>query len=165
MGATGLEVDQRPTTRRKSANLGWAAPSPSSAGFFEFASLPFDSVQLEWVSAPGFGPEENVIPLGEMAKYPILTQTQGSGLQKLVLLGVTFLTASYFGPEIRQWPAACDPHRAADPAAALLRGAPQGRHLTPRRARCGDRPAILRLQRPQPAAGLMSAAVIRRAGR
>lgn len=95
----------------------------------EFAGLPLDSVQLEWVSAPGFGPEENEIPLGEMAKYPILTQTQGSGLQKLVLdwavanglainrvvqcnslnvlaalaaagLGVTFLTASHFGSEI-----------------------------------------------------------------
>lgn len=95
----------------------------------EFTALPLDAVQLEWVSAPGFGPEESLIPLGEMAKYPILTQTQGSGLQKLVLdwavanglainrvvqcnslnvlaglaaagLGVTFLTASYFGPEI-----------------------------------------------------------------
>lgn len=95
----------------------------------DFASLPLDTVQLEWVSAPGFGPQEDVIPLGEMAKYPILSQTHGSGLQKLVLdwaaanglqinrvvqcnslnvlaglaaagLGVTFLTASYFGPEI-----------------------------------------------------------------
>ncbi|AZO79226.1 MULTISPECIES: LysR family transcriptional regulator [unclassified Bosea (in: a-proteobacteria)] len=95
----------------------------------DFASLPLDAVQLEWVSAPGFGPELDTIPLGEMARYPILSQTQGSGLQKLVLdwavanglqinrvvqcnslnvlaglaaagLGVTFLTASYFGPEI-----------------------------------------------------------------
>jgi DNA-binding transcriptional LysR family regulator len=95
----------------------------------EFTGLPLDSVQLEWVSAPGFGPEEDEIPLGEMVRYPILSQTQGSGLQKLVLdwavanglkinrvvqcnslnvlaglaaagLGVTFLTASYFGPEI-----------------------------------------------------------------
>ncbi|RXT56152.1 hypothetical protein B6S44_08820 [Bosea sp. Tri-44] len=95
----------------------------------DFASLPLDTVQLEWVSAPGFGPELDTIPLGEMARYPILSQTQGSGLQKLVLdwavanglqinrvvqcnslnvlaglaaagLGVTFLTASYFGPEI-----------------------------------------------------------------
>ncbi|MEZ2408033.1 LysR family transcriptional regulator [Bosea sp. RCC_152_1] len=95
----------------------------------EFTALPLDTVQLEWVSAPGFGPAEHLIPLGEMARYPILTQTQGSGLQKLVLdwavanglainhivqcnslnvlaalaaagLGVTFLTASYFGPEI-----------------------------------------------------------------
>ncbi|MGO4404501.1 LysR family transcriptional regulator [Bosea sp. RAF48] len=95
----------------------------------DFAMLPLDSVQLEWVSAPGFGPQEDVIPLGEMAKYPILSQTYGSGLQKLVLdwaaanglqsnrvvqcnslnvlaalaaagLGVTFLTASHFGSEI-----------------------------------------------------------------
>ena len=95
----------------------------------EFIRLPLDAVQLEWVSAPGFGPAEDTIPLGDMARYPILTQTQGSGLQKLVLdwavanglainrvvqcnslnvlaglaaagLGVTFLTASYFGPEI-----------------------------------------------------------------
>lgn len=95
----------------------------------DFTCLPLDAVQLEWVSAPGFGPEEETIPLSEMAKYPILSQTHGSGLQKLVLdwaaanglqinrvvqcnslnvlaglaaagLGVTFLTASYFGPEI-----------------------------------------------------------------
>ncbi len=91
--------------------------------------LPLDSVQLEWVSAPGFGPPEGTIPLGELARYPILTQTHGSGLQRLVLdwasanglkinrivqcnslnvlaglaaagLGVTFLTARYFAPEI-----------------------------------------------------------------
>lgn len=95
----------------------------------DFVSLPLDEVQLEWVSAPGFGPEADTIPLEEMARFPILSQTQGSGLQKLVLdwavanglqinrvvqcnslnvlaglaaagLGVTFLTASYFGPEI-----------------------------------------------------------------
>lgn len=95
----------------------------------DFTKLPLDEVQLEWVSAPGFGPAEDTIPLGEIAKYPILSQARGSGLQKLVLdwaaanglqinrvvqcnslnvlaslaaagLGVTFLTASYFGPEI-----------------------------------------------------------------
>jgi DNA-binding transcriptional LysR family regulator len=95
----------------------------------DFTSLPLDAVQLEWVSAPGFGPVEDTVPLGEMARYPILSQTHGSGLQKLVLdwaaanglqinrvvqcnslnvlaglaaagVGVTFLTASYFGPEI-----------------------------------------------------------------
>lgn len=95
----------------------------------EVVSLPLDSVRLEWVAAPGFGPPDAVIPLQEIARYPILTQAQGSGLQKLVLdwalangleinrvvqcnslnvlaglaaagLGVTFLTASYFAPEI-----------------------------------------------------------------
>ncbi|SFH99903.1 DNA-binding transcriptional regulator, LysR family [Bosea sp. OK403] len=96
----------------------------------DLTAVPLQAVQLEWVSAPGFGPAEDCIPLGEMAKYPILSQTQGSGLQRLVLdwavanglqinrvvqcnslnvlaglaasgLGVTFLTASYFAPEIR----------------------------------------------------------------
>jgi DNA-binding transcriptional LysR family regulator len=91
--------------------------------------LPLKAVQLEWVAAPGFGPVEDCIPLRDMAKYPILSQTQGSGLQRLVLdwavanglrinrvvqcnslnvlaglaasgLGVTFLTASYFGADI-----------------------------------------------------------------
>ncbi|TFV79750.1 LysR family transcriptional regulator [Bradyrhizobium frederickii] len=93
--------------------------------------VPLGAVQLEWVAAPGFGPAEDCIPLHEMAKYPILSQTQGSGLQRLVLdwavanglrinrvvqcnslnvlaglaasgLGVTFLTASYFADEIRR---------------------------------------------------------------
>ncbi|KFC64587.1 Transcriptional regulator, LysR family [Bosea sp. LC85] len=96
----------------------------------ELTTVPLKEVQLEWVAAPGFGPVEDCIPLRDMAKYPILSQTQGSGLQRLVLdwavanglqinrvvqcnslnvlaglaasgLGVTFLTASYFGPEIR----------------------------------------------------------------
>jgi DNA-binding transcriptional LysR family regulator len=96
----------------------------------KFTTVPLSAVQLEWVSAPGFGPTADSIPLRDMAKYPILSQTQGSGLQRLVLdwavtnglqfnrivqcnslnvlaglaaagLGVTFLTASYFGPEIR----------------------------------------------------------------
>lgn len=94
-----------------------------------FTTVPLGEVHLEWISAPGFGPDEDTIPLAEMAKYPILTQAQGSGLQRLVLdwsvanglqinrvvqcnslnvlaglaasgLGVTFLTASYFAPEI-----------------------------------------------------------------
>jgi len=93
--------------------------------------VPLEAVQLEWVAAPGFGPAEDCIPLQDMAKYPILSQTQGSGLQRLVLdwavanglrinrvvqcnslnvlaglaasgLGVTFLTASYFADEIRR---------------------------------------------------------------
>ena len=101
-------------------------PPPSR----DFTVLPLDEVKLEWISAPGFGPGEGVIPLKDMEKYPILTQAQGSGLQRLVLdwavgkglqinrvvqcnslnvlaglaaagLGVTFLTASYFSPEIR----------------------------------------------------------------
>ena len=91
--------------------------------------VPLKAVQLEWVAAPGFGPTEDCIPLRDMAKYPILSQTKGSGLQRLVLdwavanglrinrvvqcnslnvlaglaasgLGVTFLTASYFKSEI-----------------------------------------------------------------
>lgn len=99
---------------------------PPSAGF---AAVPLQGVKLEWVCAPGFGPASERIPLQDMARYPILTQGQGSGLQRLVLdwaaanglnanqvvqcnslnvlaglaaagLGVTFLTASYFAPEI-----------------------------------------------------------------
>lgn len=94
-----------------------------------FTRLPLDEVRLEWVCAPGFGPKRSTIRLEELAKYPLLTQAQGSGLQRLVLdwavakglavnrvvqcnslnvlaglaaagLGVTFLTASYFAPEI-----------------------------------------------------------------
>lgn len=99
---------------------------PQSSGL---TAVPLDSVQLEWVAAPGFGPPRDRIPLAEMARYPILSQSQGSGLQRLVLdwavlhglqinrvvqcnslnvlaglaaagLGVTFLTAEYFRPEI-----------------------------------------------------------------
>ena len=95
----------------------------------DLAMVPLKAVQLEWVAAPGFGPAEDCIPLRDMAKYPILSQTKGSGLQRLVLdwavanglrinrvvqcnslnvlaglaasgLGVTFLTASYFKAEI-----------------------------------------------------------------
>ena len=95
----------------------------------DLAMVPLKAVQLEWVAAPGFGPVEDCIPLRDMARYPILSQTKGSGLQRLVLdwavanglrinrvvqcnslnvlaglaasgLGVTFLTASYFKAEI-----------------------------------------------------------------
>ena len=96
----------------------------------DFVAVPLQTVQLEWMAAPGFGPSEDVIPLQTLAHYPILTQANGSGLQRLVLdwatahglqanrvvqcnslnvlaglaasgLGVTFLTASYFAPEVR----------------------------------------------------------------
>lgn len=99
---------------------------PKSAAL---SAVPLDVVQLEWVAAPGFGPASDRIPLAEMARFPILSQTHGSGLQRLVLdwavlhglqinrvvqcnslnvlaglaaagLGVTFLTAEYFAPEI-----------------------------------------------------------------
>ncbi|MFT3952885.1 MAG: LysR family transcriptional regulator [Piscinibacter sp.] len=95
----------------------------------DLASVPLGSVKLEWMSAPGFGPKDSPISLKELMNYPILTQAKGSGLQRLVLdwaqanglkvnrvvqcnslnvlaglaaagLGVTFLTASYFEPEI-----------------------------------------------------------------
>ena len=93
------------------------------------ALTPLDDVRLEWVCAPGFGPRRKTIRLEELAKDPILTQGQGSGLQRLVLgwaasnglpvtrvaqcnslnvlaglaaagLGVTFLTANPFAPEL-----------------------------------------------------------------
>jgi DNA-binding transcriptional LysR family regulator len=94
-----------------------------------FNAVPLQSVVLEWVCAPGFGPTEDRLPLGRLADYPILTQAEGSGLQRLVIdwlaangvrvnqvvqcdslnvlaglaatgLGITFLTARYFAPEI-----------------------------------------------------------------
>ncbi|QCK84433.1 LysR family transcriptional regulator [Phreatobacter aquaticus] len=96
----------------------------------DLTAVPLQSVVLEWVSAPGFGPAEDLIPLIDLAQYPVLTQAEGSGLQRLVLdwaaangmqanqivqcnslnvlaglaaagLGVTVLTANYFEPEIR----------------------------------------------------------------
>jgi DNA-binding transcriptional LysR family regulator len=94
-----------------------------------FNAVPLRSVQLQWMSAPGFGPTGDPVPLSEIAEYPILTQAGGSGLQHLVHdwltanglqlnrvvqcnslnvlaglaaagLGITFLTASYFAPEV-----------------------------------------------------------------
>jgi DNA-binding transcriptional LysR family regulator len=81
------------------------------------------------MSAPGVGPKADEAALDEIARYPILTQGEGSGLQKLVLdwlgmsgiklnrvvkcnslsvlsalavagLGITFLTEQYFRHEI-----------------------------------------------------------------
>jgi DNA-binding transcriptional LysR family regulator len=95
----------------------------------DLVTVPLSTVKLEWMSAPGFGPTADKIALKELINYPILSQAQGSGLQRLVLdwaaanglqvnrvvqcnslnvlaglaaagLGVTFLTASYFAPEI-----------------------------------------------------------------
>ncbi len=95
----------------------------------DLTTVPLGSVRLEWMCAPGFGPPEDRIALARLADYPILTQAQGSGLQSLVLdwavanglqanrvvqcnslnvlaglaasgLGITFLTAGYFQPEI-----------------------------------------------------------------
>ncbi len=100
---------------------------PAASGF---RALPLDSVTLQWMSAPGVGPEGDEASLEEIARYPILTQAEGSGLQKLVHdwlgasgirfnrivkcnslsvlsalaaagLGITFLTEQYFQPEIR----------------------------------------------------------------
>lgn len=101
------------------------APPPSA----EFRAIPLDHVELQWMSAPGVGPEGDEATLEEIARFPLLTQAEGSGLQKLVLdwlslngigfnrivkcnslsvlsalaaagLGITFLTGSYFLPEI-----------------------------------------------------------------
>lgn len=95
----------------------------------EFRPLPLASVQLQWMCAPGFGPEEDEVPLERMAEYPILTQGSGSGLQRLVLdwlgaeglqinrvvqcnsphvlaelaaagLGITFLTEDFFRRDV-----------------------------------------------------------------
>lgn len=95
----------------------------------DFKAVPLDSVRLQWMCAPGAGPARDPVPLTEIAKYPILTQGEGSGLQKLVVdwlqasgikfnrivkcnslsvlsalaaagLGITFLTEQYFRPEL-----------------------------------------------------------------
>jgi DNA-binding transcriptional LysR family regulator len=100
---------------------------PSGA---DFTAVPLDKVVLQWMCAPGFGPKGNVVPAAEIAAYPILTQTEGSGLHKLVLnwlsggeiklnrivkcnslnvlgalaaagLGITVLTEQYFHSEIQ----------------------------------------------------------------
>jgi DNA-binding transcriptional LysR family regulator len=99
---------------------------PSEGGF---SSVPLDSVALQWMCAPNFGPMDDVVPLREIATYPVLTQTEGSGLHRLVLdyasgsevklnrivrcnsltvlatlaaagLGITVLNEHYFQPEI-----------------------------------------------------------------
>jgi DNA-binding transcriptional LysR family regulator len=96
----------------------------------DFNMLPLDSVTLQFMSAPGIGPKTDEASLEEIATYPILTQAEGSGLQKLVLdwlsasgirvnrvvkcnslsvlsalaaagLGITFLTEQYFRREIK----------------------------------------------------------------
>ena len=95
----------------------------------DFVPISLGSVSLEWMCAPNVGPGKGVVPLAELAKYPILTQSEASGLQRLVLewltangmrlnrivkcnslnvlaglaaagLGVTFLTGQYFQQEI-----------------------------------------------------------------
>ncbi|GGF46972.1 LysR family transcriptional regulator [Aliidongia dinghuensis] len=100
---------------------------PAGSGF---KVLPLDSVTLQWMCAPGAGPDADELPLAEIANYPILTQGEGSGLQRLVVewlnasgitfnrivkcnslsvlsalamagLGATFLTEQYFTPEIQ----------------------------------------------------------------
>jgi DNA-binding transcriptional LysR family regulator len=97
----------------------------------EFSAQPLDSAVLQWMSAPGIGPKANKASLAEIAQYPILTQTEGSGLQKLVMdwlgasgikfnrivrcnslsvlsslavagLGITFLNEQYFRQEIQR---------------------------------------------------------------
>ncbi len=94
----------------------------------DITALPLASVRLEWMCAPSLGLAGETICLAELAEYPILTQSKGSGLQRLVLdwaktnglrakqtvecnslavlaglaaagIGITFLTADYFEPE------------------------------------------------------------------
>ena len=100
---------------------------PPHAGL---TTIALDSVNLRWMAAPGVGPQRDVVPLTEIAEYPILMQGFGSGLQRPVVdwlkdhgarlerivkcnnltvlsalamagLGVTFLTEQYFRPEIQ----------------------------------------------------------------
>jgi len=99
---------------------------PPGAGI---RSVLLDSIALQWMCAPNFGPVGDVVPLREIASYPVLTQTEGSGLHRLVLdyasgsdvklnrivrcnsltvlatlaaagLGITVLNEHYFQPEI-----------------------------------------------------------------
>lgn len=51
----------------------------------DFVAVPLGKVTLQWACAPGTGPERAVVPLAEIAQYPILTQGEGSGLQRLVI--------------------------------------------------------------------------------
>ncbi|RWM98741.1 MAG: LysR family transcriptional regulator [Mesorhizobium sp.] len=77
--------------RRLDLVIGLDPPSTEA-----FKMVPLDSVRLQWMCAPGAGPPEaNVVPLSELARYPVLTQGEGSGLQKLVIdrlhaSGITF---------------------------------------------------------------------------
>ncbi len=65
--------------------------------------------------APGFGPEEDEVPLERMAEYPILTQGPGSGLQRLVF---DWLGAE--GVQINRVVQCNSPHVLAELAAAGL---------------------------------------------
>ncbi|WP_458097925.1 LysR family transcriptional regulator [Roseomonas sp. WA12] len=47
-------------------------------------TVPLNSVTLHWAAAPGMGPKGDVVPLAEIANYPVLTQGDSSGLQKLL---------------------------------------------------------------------------------
>lgn len=95
----------------------------------DWVRIPLGSVKLEWMCAPGIGPADGPVPLAILADYPILTQSEASGLQRLVLewlgnnglrlnrvvkcnslnvlaglaaagLGITFLTGRYFQREV-----------------------------------------------------------------
>lgn len=66
--------------RRLDLVIGLDPPTTES-----FRTVPLDSVRLRWMCAPGAGPEADLVPLSELARYPVLTQGEGSGLQKLVI--------------------------------------------------------------------------------
>lgn len=95
----------------------------------DWVCIPLGSVKLEWMCAPNFGPVGGPVPLAALADFPILTQSETSGLQRLVLdwlgvnglrlnrvvkcnslnvlaglaaagLGITFLTGRYFQREV-----------------------------------------------------------------
>jgi DNA-binding transcriptional LysR family regulator len=95
-----------------------------------FEAVPLRHGRLQWMCAPHVGPVADRINLAEIAKYPILTQGEHSGLQRLVVgwlrakgitlnravtsdslsvlsalaiagLGITYLNEQYFQPELK----------------------------------------------------------------
>jgi DNA-binding transcriptional LysR family regulator len=76
--ASGILLDKL-ADRRLDLLVGLSPPPDTS-----LRVVPLGNVSLAWVCAPGVGPPSDVVPVAELARYPVLTHGEASGLHKLL---------------------------------------------------------------------------------
>jgi DNA-binding transcriptional LysR family regulator len=76
--ASGILLEKL-TDRRLDLVVGLNPPTDAS-----LRVVPLGSVTLDWVCAPGIGPRDDVVLVTDVAKYPVLTQGEASGVHKLL---------------------------------------------------------------------------------
>lgn len=78
----GLSLDLYQMLHERIIDLAIGPKPPAHMGF---AAVPIRPVEAAWMCSPALHPDNSVIPLDQIGRYPILAQTDRSGSQHLLL--------------------------------------------------------------------------------